>query len=104
MRGSRPCTLHTAPVAAWFPAGGLGGGAGSGRALTLAGRLAHGIEPVAGAAHRDDLETQLRETAQLLPEPANVDVDRLAVAQVVVAPDLLQQDLPGKDPTWTADQ
>ncbi len=33
-----------------------------------------------------------------------MDVDRLAVAQVVVAPDLLEQDLAGEDPTGSADE
>src|SRR3984893_10257110 len=100
--GRRPCTLHTPPAADWFLPGGSGRAAGSGRVLRLARGLAHGIEPVAGAAHRDDLEAQLPETAQLLPEPADVDVDRLAVPQVVVAPDLLEQDLAREDPTRPA--
>src|SRR3984893_3295020 len=102
--GRRPCTLHTAPAADWFLPGGSGRAAGSGRVLRLARGLAHGIEPVAGAAHRDDLEAQLPETAQLLPEPADVDVDCLAVPQVVVAPDLLEQDLTGKDSARAAHQ
>src|SRR5260370_33072045 len=92
-----PSATSISTLAPW--PGGSGWGAGSCRALTLAGRLAHGIEPVARAAHRHDLETQLPETAQLLPEPADVDVDRLAVAQGLVAPDLLEQDLAREEPT-----
>src|SRR5437762_13244949 len=65
------------------------------------GRLTHGIEPVARAAHGDDLEAELAEAAELLAEPAYVDVDCLAVAQIVVAPDLLEEDLAGEDPTWS---
>src|SRR6266851_5231558 len=83
---------------------GLGRAAGSRRPLALARRLAHGIEPVAGSAHRDDLETEFAESAQLLPQPADMDIDRLAVAQVVVTPDLLEQDLAGEDPTRAAHQ
>src|SRR6266852_9694053 len=96
-RGPRPGSSNA-------PLRGLGRAAGSRRALDLARRLADRIESVAGSAHRDDLETKLAETAQLLPQPADVDVDRLAVAEVRVAPDLLEQDLAGEDPARAAHQ
>src|SRR2546423_12410176 len=57
------------------------------------GLSAHRIQPVAGAPDRHDLETERSETSQLFAQPSDVDVDRLAVAQVVVAPDLFEQDL-----------
>src|SRR5712691_6204693 len=70
---------------------------GTGRAFAGAGDIADGVEPVAGSPDGHDLEPQLAEAAELLPQPADMDIHRLAVAQVVVAPDLLQQDLAGKD-------
>src|SRR5438270_592337 len=44
------------------------------------------VEPVAGAPDRHDLERH--PAGELLAEPAHVDVDRLAVAHEVDAPDL----------------
>src|SRR5437879_3365188 len=47
------------------------------------------IDPISDAAHRDDLERGA--AGELLAQPAHVDVDGLGVADIVVAPDLLQQ-------------
>src|SRR5438128_10171543 len=66
-------------------------------------RLPHWIQPVAGAAHGHDLEAELAEAPQLFPQPADVDVDGLAVAEIVVAPELLEEDLASQEPAWPAD-
>src|SRR5690349_3365422 len=55
---------------------------GLGQAFTVAAGLAHRIQPVAGAADGHDLEAELAEAAELFPQPADVDVHGLAVAQV----------------------
>ena len=53
-------------------------------------------EPVADVAHGADQRLVLG--AELGPQPPDVDVDRAGAAEVVVAPDLLQQLRPGEDP------
>jgi len=53
-------------------------------------------EPVADVAHGADQRLVLG--AELGPQPPDVDVDRARAAEVVVAPDLLQQLGAGEDP------
>src|SRR2546423_11418965 len=78
--------------------------AGRSRCCAIARRIADRVEPVAGAAHGDDLEAELAKATELLAQPSDVDVDRLAVAEVGVTPDLLEKDLAGEDPTRPAYQ
>src|SRR5579884_2575774 len=54
------------------------------------------VEPVARASYRHQLERY--PTGELLAQPADVNVHRLAVAHEVDAPDLLDQRLAGLDP------
>src|SRR4051794_15961019 len=56
-----------------------------------------GDEAIADVAHGAD--QRLVVGAELGPQPAYVDVDRTRAAEVVVAPDLLQQLLPREDAT-----
>src|SRR5438093_1377857 len=68
------------------------------------GLVPNRVQPVAGATHGHDLETESSETSELFPQPSDVDVDRLAITQVVVPPDLLEQDLTRKHPPRPVDQ
>src|SRR5260370_25960838 len=102
--GLQPGDGRTTP---WSVAKGpvlLGSLSGAGRVFAAARGVTNGVEAVTGTPDGDDFEAQLAEAAELLPQPADVDVNGLAVAQVVVAPDLLQQNLAGEDATRTAPQ
>src|SRR5664280_517308 len=55
-----------------------------------------GHETVADVAHRPDEHLVLQ--AQLGPQSSHVDVHRAGPAEVVIAPDLLEQLSPGEDP------
>src|SRR5438309_1557996 len=79
------------------PRGSLGSLSGPDGAFAVAGGVANRVEPVAASPDGHDFESKLAEAAELLPQPPDVDVDGFAVAQVVVTPYLLQQDLPRED-------
>src|SRR5712692_283893 len=73
--------------------------AATGRALTPTANALDGsvrrtpVEPVTDPAHGHDLER--RDTGELLPEPSDVHVDRLAIAREVMAPNVFQQGVAG---------
>src|SRR5260370_21159774 len=57
------------------------------------GRLACSIKAIADAAHSHDLER--RDAGELLTQPTDVHVYRLAVARKLVTPDVFEQDVAG---------
>ena len=92
-RSSRPCAVRWAMLSSQADAvRRLGLGVGS-----VAGGLGLGRhEAIADVADRAD--ERLVVGAELGAQTADVDVDRACAAEVVVAPDLLQQLLAGEDP------
>src|SRR4051812_35214898 len=96
-RGSRPCTV-TCTVAAPSPSmrRQTSGRSGVDRLLDGHALAAGRHEPVPDVADRSDERLVL--DAELGTQPPDVDVDGPGAAEVVVAPDLLQQLRPGEDP------
>src|SRR5437867_3540039 len=60
------------------------------------------VQPVAHTPHRHDVER--RDARELLAQPPNVHVDRLAVAREVRTPHVLEQDVAGVHARWVCKQ
>src|SRR5437667_12655402 len=59
---------------------------------------------VADAAHGDDVRRRRRIVFDLLPQPADVHVDRACAAVIVITPDMLEQEVAGEHAVWGGGQ
>src|SRR6266568_5723086 len=74
----------------------------SGGPMSNPGRSLH--EPVPQAPDREDVAGFARVFFDLLAQPLHVHVVRLGVAEVVVPPDLLDQEMPSEEPALPGDE